>query len=68
MRWDLAEHVDDENTVEGQVYQRLQQLEKIRKSEKAFMTNADTWTIETWDAGVLCIGRYYDGDKILGLF
>ena len=51
-----------------QVYQRLQQLEKIRKSEKAFMTNADTWTIETWDAGVLCIGRYYDGDKILGLF
>ena len=56
MRWDLAEHVDD------------QQLEKIRKSEKAFMTNADTWTIETWDAGVLCIGRYYDGDKILGLF
>ena len=68
MRWDLAEHVDDENTVEGQIYQRLQQLEKIRKSEKAFMTNADTWTIETWDAGVLCIGRYYDGDKILGLF
>lgn len=68
MRWDLAEHVDDENTVEGQVYLRLQQLEKIRKSEKAFMTNADTWTIETWDAGVLCIGRYYDGDKILGLF
>ena len=68
MRWDLAEHVDDENTVDGQVYQRLQQLEKIRKSEKAFMTNADTWTIETWDAGVLCIGRYYDGDKILGLF
>ena len=53
MRWDLAEHVDDENTVEGQVYQRLQQLEKIRKSEKAFMTNADTWTIETWDAGVI---------------
>ena len=68
MRWDLAAHAEDETTVEGRVYQRLQQLEKIRKSEKAFMTEADTWTIETWDESVLCIGRYYDGDKILGLF
>ena len=43
-------------------------LEKIRKKEKAFMTNADTWTVETWDNSILCIGRYYDGDKIYGLF
>ena len=32
------------------------------------MTNADTWTVETWDSSILCIGRYYDGDKIYGLF
>lgn len=32
------------------------------------MTNADTWTVETWDNSILCIGRYYDGDKIYGLF
>ncbi|MDE5950795.1 MAG: amylosucrase, partial [Acetatifactor sp.] len=25
-------------------------------------------TIETWDQSVLCIGRYYDGEKIIGLF
>ena len=24
--------------------------------------------IETYDPGVLCIGRYYDGEKILGIF
>ena len=24
--------------------------------------------IETWEKGVLCIGRYYDGDKIIGVF
>lgn len=24
--------------------------------------------METWDQGVLCMGRYYDGDKIYGLF
>ena len=32
------------------------------------MSNADTWTVETWDKSILCIGRYYDGDKIYGLF
>lgn len=29
---------------------------------------ADTWTCDTVDSSVLCIGRYYGGDKIIGLF
>lgn len=68
MRWDLAEHISDESTPEGKVFQSLSRLEKIRKTEKVFVSNADTWTIETWDPGVLCIGRYFEGEKILGLF
>ena len=68
MHWDLAAKSDNPRTVEGQINGRLNQLEKIRKTEKAFMTNADTWTVETWDNSVLCIGRYYDGEKIYGLF
>lgn len=32
------------------------------------MTNADTWTVETWDNSILCIGRYFEGEKIYGLF
>ena len=68
MRWDLAEKRKDKTTVEGKLFQGLHQLEEIRKSEKAFVSYADTWTIETWDKGLLCIGRYYDGDKILGVF
>ena len=32
------------------------------------MTNADTWTVDTWDNSILCIGRYYEGEKIYGLF
>ena len=32
------------------------------------MSYADTWTLETWEAGVLSIGRYYDGDKLIGVF
>lgn len=68
MNWDLAAKSDNPRTVEGQLNKRLNQLEKIRKSEKAFMTNADTWTVETWDNSILCIGRCFDGEKIYGLF
>lgn len=68
MRWERAAKCDSPRTVEGQIFRQLDKLEKIRKTEKAFMTNADTWTVETWDNSILCIGRYYDGDKIYGLF
>ncbi|WP_286151922.1 alpha-amylase family glycosyl hydrolase [Sporofaciens musculi] len=68
MRWDLAENITDADTVEGKVFQRLGQLEKIRKSEKVFVSTADTWTIETWEAGVLSIGRYFEGEKLIGIF
>lgn len=68
MNWEHVEKIEDENTVEGRMFRRLDQLEKIRKSEKVFVTEADTWTVETWDSSILCIGRYYDGEKIYGLF
>ena len=68
MNWDNATKITDIDTVEGKMFQGLSRLEKIRKSEKVFVSYADTWTIDTWDASVLCIGRYYDGEKIIGLF
>jgi len=68
MKWDLAENITDPETVEGKMFQRLNQLEEIRKSEKVFVTNANVWTVETWEQGVLCIGRYFEGEKLFGLF
>ena len=68
MNWEEAAKSSDQTTIPGQISSKLNQLEKLRKSEKAFMSNADTWTVETWDKSILCIGRYYDGDKIYGLF
>ena len=67
-RWDLEKNIADITTVEGQMFSILNKLENIRKNEKAFVSYADTWMIETYDPGVLCIGRYYDGEKILGIF
>ena len=40
MNWDLARNISDPDTVEGQVFTKLGQLEKIRKSEKVFVSNA----------------------------
>ena len=68
MHWDLAEKRNDPSTVEGKMFLGLQKLELIRKEVKAFVSYADTWTVETWEKGVLCIGRFYDGEKIYGLF
>ncbi len=68
MKWDLAENITDSDTVEGKVFQGLDRLERIRKQEKAFMANADAWTIQTWEQSVLCIGRVFEGEKIIGLF
>ncbi len=68
MNWKLAENIKDKTSVEGRIFQRLNALENIRKTEKVFVCQADTWTIDTYDASVLCIGRYYEGEKIIGIF
>ncbi len=66
--WDNAAKIDDPDTVEAKIFHALDRLENIRKNEKAFMGSADTWTIETWEKEVLCIGRYYEGEKVIGIF
>lgn len=68
MNWKLVENIQDATTVEAQVFLQLKKLEGIRKSEVAFMTDADCWTLETWDSHVLSIGRYKDQEKIIGIF
>ncbi|MFG6382833.1 MAG: amylosucrase [Lachnospiraceae bacterium] len=66
--WNLVKQIDDKVSVSSQIFNRLDQLEKIRKSEKVFICKADTWLIDTFDSSVLCIARYYEGEKILGIF
>ena len=68
MKWENVERVDDEESVEGRIYGRLARLGKLRGEHKAFVSYADTWTLETYDRSVLAIGRYYDSEKIIGIF
>ena len=68
MNWELTKNRTDPGRMEGKMFQGLAKLEQIRKTEKVFVTQADTWTIETWDDSLLCIGRYFEGEKLIGLF
>ncbi len=68
LSWEAVKQIDTEGTVPSRMFHALDRLEKLRSSEKAFVTEADTWTLDTWEKEVLAIGRYFDGDKIIGVF
>lgn len=68
MDWKLVEKIQDAKSVQSKIFHGLEQLECIRRTEKAFVTDADAWTVETGDQAVLCIGRCYEGEKIIGVF
>ena len=66
--WNEAELRSDPDTRQGKIYQTLRWMEKIRASHRVFDSQADVWTIETWNDKILGIGRYYDGEKLLAFF
>ncbi|MDE7177791.1 MAG: amylosucrase [Lachnospiraceae bacterium] len=68
MNWTLAKQAQDEKSVEGQIFAQLDRLEKIRRSKKAFVTQADMRTLDTGDRNVLCIDRSFEGEEIIGIF
>ena len=68
MNWELAAHADDPSSPEGQVFTGLKALGKLRRANPAVGAAADVWTLDTGDDGVLAIGRYWDGQKLIGVF
>ena len=68
MRWDLVDLIEKPDTVENHIFTRLDRLEEIRRKEKAFVSDADTWTLETGERELLCIARRYEGEQVVGIF
>ena len=68
MLWEQADQIDDKKTVAGQMFAGLRELEEQRKEHKAFSADADVWTWDTDTDHVLGLGRYCDGEKLLGVF
>ena len=68
MPWDLAEKITDADSNEAKIFAGLNKLEQLRKSHKAFSSQADFWTFDTGSDQVLGLGRWLDGELVLGLF
>ena len=68
MDWALAEQRTDRTTVPGQIFSAIQRMEELRADHAAFDDEADTWVLDTGNDAVLGVGRYYRGQKILGVF
>lgn len=67
-RWDFAKKRKNKGTVEGQIFQSLDYLEKLRKQEKVFDADAKVYTYETWQQGIICVVREKAGTKMIGVF
>ena len=68
MDWDKAALRNDPETVEGKLFQGIRKLEKLRAAHRVFDGAADVWLLDTGHDGVLGIGRYYKGEKLLAYF
>lgn len=68
MDWSSAKSRNEKGTPENQIFKGLRDLETIRSAHRAFNRNADVWLVETRDNGVLGIGRFYQGEKLIALF
>lgn len=66
--WDRAADRHDAATPAGQVFTGLRQLETTRAGHPAFDASADVWTLDTGTDAVLGVGRWRDGEGVLGLF
>ena len=68
MDWLRAEKRGDETAPEGRIFRGLRQLERVRAAHRVFDGGADVWLVQTGDDGVLGIGRYHEGEKLVALF
>ena len=68
MDWEKAGKRHDPESPEGILFDQLLRLEELRGSHRVFDGGADTWIVNTGDGGVLGIGRYYRGEKLVALF
>ncbi len=66
--WESAKNRNKKNTREGKIFSAIEKLYEKRRELRVFDSAADTWIIPTGNDHLLCIGRYYKGEKLLAAF
>ena len=68
MLWDAAQSRRDPETPQGAIFLAIEKLEAARHRHRVFDGAADTWVVDTGSDRVLGLGRYFRGEKLIGLF
>ena len=66
--WELAGNRFKPQTVQGRLFPALDKLEKLRKTYSVFNSNADFYTIDTWDSSILALIRENAEEKFIGIY
>lgn len=66
--WELAEKRKDPTTVQGQIFQGLRKIEKLRNSEPCFDHHADTWVEDSTNGHVLAFVRKLKDRELVCLY
>ena len=66
--WEDAEKREDPDTIQGRFFTKLKRLEGLRAEEDAFASDAEVWTIDTWDNSILGMVRQNNNHKLIALF
>ncbi|SDZ97995.1 amylosucrase [Oribacterium sp. KHPX15] len=67
-KWDEVAARKSPAKRQGRIYKALRKLEKLRSKHIVFESGADCWIVETYNDHILGIGRYFHGEKMIGLF
>ena len=66
--WELVENIKDEKSVQGRIFDGLELLEKIRRTEAVFNTDAEVYTKDYDDTSILWIVRKAEGEELHAVF
>lgn len=67
-RWDLEKRRSVKGSLQETIFDGIKKLETIRAQYKVFCTDANMWTVDTWDDSVLGLVREYEGEKVVCLY
>ena len=66
--WTLARNRADAETIQGRIFNSLEQLEAIRNSHSAFAPEIPAHTLETWDKALLALVKETEQEKLICLY
>ena len=66
--WALARNRADAETIQGRIFNSLEQLESIRASHPVFAPEVSAHTLETWEKALLALVRETSEEKLICIY